>query len=189
MSSSPKRELWLVRHGETPASRGHTLAGWVDLPLTERGEAQASALRPLLTPESFLAVWSSDLARAVTTALLAFPSGDARPDRRLRELHFGSLEGRYWPELEKATLAALHRFEGFAAPEGESFDQLRTRVFSFIEDLAPGRHLIFTHGGVVRLLSREAGQDEFVATGSLVVMDWEDRRVLRRHDGEGSPPP
>ena len=39
-------ELWLVRHGETPASRGRTLAGWADVPLTEHGETQAAALRP-----------------------------------------------------------------------------------------------------------------------------------------------
>src|SRR5262245_12895168 len=106
---SPKRELWLVRHGETPASRGHTLPGWVDLPLTERGQDQARALRPLLEGERFTGVWSSDLARAVTTASLAFPFEAARADRRLRELHFGTLEGRYWPELEKAHIEALRR--------------------------------------------------------------------------------
>ena len=53
-----------MRHGETPASRGRTLAGWTDVPLTERGESQAAALRPVFAGEPFEGVWSSDLVRA-----------------------------------------------------------------------------------------------------------------------------
>ncbi|HSD65513.1 MAG TPA: histidine phosphatase family protein, partial [Vicinamibacteria bacterium] len=96
--SSGHRELWLVRHGETPASRGRTLAGWTDVPLTEHGEGQAAALRPLVAGERFDGVWSSDLRRAVTTARLAW--GEPRPDARLREMSFGTLEGRPWADLE-----------------------------------------------------------------------------------------
>jgi probable phosphoglycerate mutase len=137
------RELWLVRHGETPASKGRTLAGWTDVPLTPHGEEQAAALRPLLAREQFDGVWSSDLRRTVT------------------------------------------RFEGFVAPGGESFEGLPARVLSFLDGLAAGRHLVFTHGGVVRLLSREVGEDHFVSTGTLLVVDWDDRRLLSRKDGEG----
>ena len=181
------RELWLVRHGETAARRGHTLAGWVDVPLTERGEAEASALRTVLAGERFEDVWSSDLVRAVVSARLAW-GGEPRQERRLREIHFGDLEGRYWPELERTHRKGLERFEGFAAPGGESLAEFRARVLSFVEDLCPGRHLVFTHGGVLRLLSREVGHDQFAPTGSLIVLDWDGRRLLRRHDGEGSPP-
>lgn len=180
------RELWLVRHGETPASRGQTLAGWVDVPLTERGREEAQALRSVLADERFESVWSSDLVRAVTTARLAW--GEPRTERRLREIHFGSLEGRYWPDLDLAYRQGLERFEGFVAPEGESFDGFRLRVSSFIEELKPGRHLVFTHGGVLRLLTREVGDDRFVPTGSLVVIDWDGRRLLQRRDGAGPAP-
>ena len=183
---SARRELWLVRHGQTPASRAHTLAGWVDVPLTERGREEAEALRPVLANERFEGVWSSDLVRAVTSARLAW--GEPRPERRLREIHFGSLEGRYWPDLELAYRQGLERFEGFAAPEGESFDDLRLRVLAFVEELKPGRHLLFSHGGVLRLLTREVGHDRFVPTGTLVVIDWDGRRLLRRRDGGGPAP-
>jgi probable phosphoglycerate mutase len=178
------RELWLVRHGETPASLGRTLAGWADVPLTERGEAQAAALRPLLEGERFDGVWSSDLRRAARTARLAI-AADAREDRRLREMSFGSLEGRPWETLDESWQQALARFEGFAPPGGETFSDLRRRVLSFVESLPPGRHLVFTHGGVVRLISREVGEDRFVPTGSLLVLDWEARRLIFRKDGEG----
>jgi len=177
------RELWLVRHGETPASRGQRLAGWTDVPLTERGEDQASALRPLLAGERFEGVWSSDLRRAVATARLAW--GEPQQDARLREMGFGSLEGRLWASLDPQVEEALARFEGFAAPGGETFGDLRARVLSFLGGLPAGRHLVFTHGGVVRLLSREVGEDYFVPTGTLLVLDWDARRLLSRKDGEG----
>ena len=181
--SSGHRELWLVRHGETPASLGRTLAGWADVPLTGRGEEQARALRPVLGGERFEGVWSSDLRRAVATARLA--RGEPRQDARLREMSFGSLEGQPWETLEARLQEGIARFEGFAAPGGESFDALRSRVLAFVDGLEPGRHLVFTHGGVVRLLSREVGEDHFVPTGTLLVVDWEDRRLVSRRDGEG----
>ena len=176
------RELWLVRHGETPASRGHTLAGWADVPLTEHGEEEACALRALLAGERFDGVWSSDLRRAVATARLAW--GEPRLDARLREMSFGSLEGLLWESLDARGQEALARFEGFAAPGGESFEDLRARVLSFLDGLPAGRHLVFTHGGVVRLLSREVGEDRFLPTGTLLVLDWDARRLLSRRDGE-----
>jgi probable phosphoglycerate mutase len=177
------RELWLVRHGETPASRGHTLAGWEDVPLTARGEEQARALRSVLRGERFDGVWSSDLRRALSTARLAW--GEPRQDARLREMSFGSLEGAAWEALEPRWKEALAHFEGFEAPGGETFAQLQTRVLAFVAGLPSGRHLVFTHGGVVRLLSREVGEDRFVPTGTLLVVDWDARRLVSRRDGEG----
>jgi len=174
------RELWLVRHGETPASRGRTLAGWIDVPLTPRGEDEARSLRPQLQGAPFDGVWSSDLRRAITTARLAW--GEPRQDGRLREIHFGALEGIAYETMDRQWLEGLMRFEGFEAPEGESFVRLRQRVMSFVGDLPPGRHLLFTHGGVVRLLAREVGEDRFVPTGTLLVVDWEGRKLLRQHE-------
>ncbi len=62
-------------------------------------------------------------------------------------------------------------------------------MLSFVDSLGPGRHLLFTHGGVVRLLSREAGADSFVPTGTLLVVDWDARRILSRTDDAGSGEP
>jgi probable phosphoglycerate mutase len=183
-SSSGHRELWLVRHGETPASRGQVLAGWEDVPLTEYGEDQARALRLALDGKTFDGVWSSDLRRARTTARLAWEAA-ARPDRRLREMSFGQLEGLPWEALDPRWQEAMVRFEGFEPPGGETFEDLRRRVLEFVNGLPSGRHLVFTHGGVLRLLSREAGEDHFVPTGTLLVLDWESRRIVFRREGEG----
>jgi probable phosphoglycerate mutase len=177
-----RRELWLVRHGETPASRGRTLAGWTDVPLTERGEAQAAALRPVLSDQAFDGVWASDLQRAVATARLAL--GEPRQDPRLREMSFGRLEGEPYLTMEARWQEGLMRFEGFSSPGGESYEDLHARVHAFVEELPPGRHVLFTHGGVVRLLAREVGEDRFVPTGTLLVLDWDARRLLARREGE-----
>ena len=93
-------------------------------------------------------------------------------------MSFGSLEGLPWETLEARWQEALVRFEGFEPPGGETFDDLRRRVLDFVDSLPPGRHLVFTHGGVLRLLSREVGEDHFVPTGSLLVVDWEGRRIV-----------
>lgn len=187
MSATATLELWLVRHGETPASRDRTLAGWTNVPLTEEGERQAVALRPRLAGQQFDSVWASDLDRALHTARLAW--GEPRQDARLREMSFGGLEGRSWEALLPEERDGLVRFAGFAAPGGESFEALRARVISLVDSLGPGRHLFFTHGGVVRVLSREAGEDSFLPTGTLLVIDWSGRRIVSRTDGAGEASP
>jgi probable phosphoglycerate mutase len=102
-------------------------------------------------------------------------------------MSFGRLEGQAWETLDPRWQDAMIRFEGFEPPEGETFDDVRRRVLAFVAALPPGRHLVFTHGGVLRLLSRELGEDQFVPTGSLLVVDWEARRIVFRRDGEGEP--
>lgn len=170
------KELWLVRHGETVRSRDRLIAGWADIPLTERGEEEARALAPQLAGRVFDTVTTSDLLRAVTTARLAW--GEVPVDPRLREVSFGDLEGHPWETLPEEHRQGLYSFREFSFPGGEAHDELVARVLAFVDDLPEGRHLIFTHGGVVRLLAREAGADTFPPTGSLTVLDWPARSIL-----------
>lgn len=160
--------LWLVRHGETDWSAAGRLNGWRDVPLNERGRAQARGLADRLRDQRFVATWSSDVKRSTETARLA----DRSPaiDRRLRELDFGALEGMTWGELDEATQRALIGFDRFQAPGGESVAMLQARVADFIAGLDLGDHLVFTHGGVIRLLMREAGLDRGVEPGEIVVV-------------------
>ncbi len=173
-------EIWLVRHGETPASRDGVLAGWADVPLTPRGVEQAEAVRPALAGQRFDSAWCSDLQRAVDTARLAW--GDALRDPRLREINFGELEGHAWAALDPDVRRSFAEFNGFSPSGGESLPQVRERVRAFLAGLAPGRHLAFTHGGVIRLLTRECGHDAFVPTGTVVGLDWTRSRLLFTRD-------
>lgn len=169
-------ELWLVRHGETTSNASRRLAGWSDPPLTEAGRRQAAALREVLEENPFNQVWSSDLERAVTTARLAW--GDPRPDARLREINFGDLEGLSYDQVDLAFAQVFLEFRDFRIPGGESHDEFHGRVHGFVDALEPGRHLLFVHGGVVRILTQDLGLDRFVDTGTVVGMDWTGRRLL-----------
>jgi probable phosphoglycerate mutase len=163
-------ELWLVRHGATDWSDAGRITGWIDVPLNDRGRSQARLLRARLRRENFDGVWASDLSRACETAHLAL--GNASTDARLRELNFGALEGRTWDQCAPAVQAQLVSFDDFAAPGGESVSRLKARVVDFAESLSTGVHIVFTHGGVIRVLLRTSGRDRSVLPGEVVRFDF-----------------
>jgi probable phosphoglycerate mutase len=183
--TTTRLELWLVRHGETTASAARRIAGGSNPPLSDRGRHEARSVGKALAGEDFTAVWSSDLDRTVESARLAW--GEPSIDHRLRELDFGVWEGSSYDAVDPAVRSVFHRFRGFSIEGGDSYDAFRRRVLSFVGELAPGRHLLFVHGGVIRVLTQDLGLDRFVGTGSLVVVDWARRRLLSVH--EPSPPP
>lgn len=178
-------ELWLVRHGQTTASVARRIAGGSNPPLTEVGRTEAAALRPLLEGQVFDSVYASDLDRAMTTARLAW--GEAKPEPRLREVDFGPWEGRGYDDVDPTVTGVFLQFREFEIPGGDSHRDFRRRVHSFIDELTPGRHLLFVHGGVIRVLTQDLGLDRFVATGTLVVVDWTRPKVLSVSE-PGAPP-
>ena len=163
-------EVWLVRHGHTEWSGAGRYTGWTDVALTPEGEAQARSLPSMLPAGPDVTAWSSDLARCVRTAELA--GLEPRVDRRLRELDFGAIEGLTWDEVPTDLQEALMSFDDFEAPDGESVDAFRARVFAFLDELPPGRHIVVTHGGVVRLLLRAARHDIAVTPGQVEHIRW-----------------
>lgn len=93
---------------------------------------------------------ASELARELARRLGA----PLRCDERLRELHFGSWEGRTWSELEQnepAALAAWMRdWQGARPPGGESAAELEHRVRRCLDELPAVPTLLVTHAGVIR---------------------------------------
>jgi probable phosphoglycerate mutase len=170
-------EIWLVRHGETTANAANVLSGWSDVPLTPKGEDQARALKPLLAGHRFDGVWSSDLRRAIATAELATGAAP-RTDARLREMCFGEFEARPWAEIDALLREDLLAFVSFSAPGGEDLVAFKARVIDFANRLDPGRHLVFTHGGAIRALTMDLGEDRFLPNGGLCALDWTRREVL-----------
>ncbi|MGH2747566.1 MAG: hypothetical protein ACRDKB_06545, partial [Actinomycetota bacterium] len=45
---------------------------------------------------------------------------------------------------------------------------LRSRILAFTDTLSDGRHLVFTHGGVIRVLLRLMGRDHQLPPGGLM---------------------
>lgn len=174
------KELWLVRHGTTEWNASGKIQGHADIPLNVLGEEQARAVGQKLSEISFDAVWSSDLGRARRTAQLA-GFLRAQPDPRIRELDFGGCEGLTWDELDGLTRDDLMAYEGFHAPSGESTASLTARVTEFVDELPDGRHLLFTHGGVVRALLHECGEGPtHLQNGSVTRIAWDVKKKLGR---------
>jgi broad specificity phosphatase PhoE len=150
--------LLFIRHAETDfAGRfcGHT-----DPPVNERGFAQISQLLERLRSEAIDVVYSSDLARAVTTAeAIAVPVVTLPA---LREIYFGEWEGLSWPEIEARDAVYARQwsdnFPRLAAPGGESFASFESRVLSQIAVLRQEtlHHCaaVVTHAGVMRVVLR-----------------------------------
>lgn len=110
-------------------------------------------------------VWSSSLSRCrIPAERLAEAFGiQARIDRRLLEVDFGSWEGRSWEQLEREDsqrLAAwMENWQTLPPPGGESLDALMERVSSWWADRSDsdGLHVLVAHAGVVRALLVIAG--------------------------------
>jgi len=87
--------LYLVRHGETELSSEHAYSGRRDVPLTERGRAQAREAGERLRGAGVDAIYSSPLGRAVDTAraIEELTGAPLKIDDRLVEIDYGPLEG------------------------------------------------------------------------------------------------
>ncbi|GAA2029710.1 phosphoglyceromutase [Pseudokineococcus marinus] len=93
--------LVLLRHGESEWNAKNLFTGWVDVPLSEKGEAEARRGGELLAAEGLLPdlVHTSLLRRAITTANLALDAADRHwvpvtRSWRLNERHYGALQGK-----------------------------------------------------------------------------------------------
>ncbi len=116
-----------------------------------------------LTGQTFDAVYSSDLARALVTAEIVAERLAAQPDVRidegLREIDVGLLSGKDTPQLrtEHADYLEALRADPWNTrrPGGESMKDLYERAGTSFQAMrarhAGGRVLVFTHGGVVRV--------------------------------------
>lgn len=168
--------VWLIRHGETHWNEQRRFQGWTDTGLSATGRHQAEIAKRYIARSVFDGVWASDLNRAVETARIL--AGEPVLDTRLRELDFGSLEGATWQDLDPTVRDALLEFDGFSAPHGETVDQLRLRVQSFMDELASGDHLVVTHAGVIRTILASCGVEAHPSHCQITEINWTEKKVL-----------
>jgi len=93
--------LVLLRHGESEWNAKNLFTGWVDVPLSEKGRAEAAHGGELLKEAGVLPekLFTSMLRRAITTANLALDAADrhwipVERNWRLNERHYGALQGK-----------------------------------------------------------------------------------------------
>ena len=185
-------DLVLVRHGQSLWNLENRFTGWVDVPLTAEGEAEARRAGERLTGMSFDVAYTSTLVRAQETLrLLCETAGLDLPvirDQALNERHYGDLQG-----LNKAETAERYGDEqvhiwrrSFATPppNGEALKHTAERTLPFFErailgDIKLGKNvLVVAHGNSNRSIVMDLEQiseDEIMgvelATGIPLVYD------------------
>jgi len=109
------RKLILLRHGESEWNAKNLFTGWVDVRLSQKGEAEAKRGGELLKERGLLpdVVHTSLLRRAIATSQIALDAADRQwipvhRSWRLNERHYGALQGK-----DKAQTLAQYGEEQF----------------------------------------------------------------------------
>ncbi len=159
--------LVLLRHGESQWNLENRFTGWVDVPLSSKGEEEARAAGVKLAGLTFDHLFTSVLQRAIQTADLAcaaagFADLPTSRDQALNERHYGDLQG-----LNKAETAQQYgeeqvkiwrRSYDVRPPNGESLADTAARVLPYYEAhilplLQAGKNvLVVAHGNSLRAL-------------------------------------
>ena len=161
------KQLYLVRHGDTPWTQEARLQGQTDVPLSSDGHRQAREVAEHLARVEFDAAYTSDLSTALETAT-AILRAQFRPvplvsDPGLREISDGTYEGWSLAAAAKAEPRIAERLDGrvpavdFAPPGGESIRQVFMRqrdvASRLVDDDIGRRILIVGHGWALRLFA------------------------------------
>ena len=185
ISPSPSMKFILTRHTTTDWNIIGKQQGWTDIPLNERGKAEAHVLAQKFVGLDIDAIVCSDLKRTSETAeiintVLALP---LHRDARLRECCFGEIQGltqqesieKYGPTLAHmwANEATAYDFRPYG---GESRDQVLARhkeVLNMLVRENPGKTMLLVgHDlGLLTLLTG-LGYDSGVRVGDYRVLEY-----------------
>ena len=154
--------LYLVRHGQTDASRANRFCGRIDPPLNATGLAMADALAAryghAAKDGGFDEIVASPLLRARQTAA---PTARAAGlsvvlDDGLVEIAYGEWDGRAEADVERDDAARFHAWAAHpgrvAPPGGETGADIAVRALAAVERIR-ARH---TGGGKVLVVSHKA---------------------------------
>ncbi len=160
-------DLILLRHGQSQWNLENRFTGWVDVPLSPRGEEEARNAGTKLAGRRIDQLYTSTLVRAIDTARIAFETAKianvpTTRDAALNERMYGDLQGLNKAEAAKkfgdAQIHTWRRSYDVRPPGGESLADTAARVIPYWEqhilpDLRAGKNvLIAAHGNSLRAL-------------------------------------
>jgi broad specificity phosphatase PhoE len=155
--------LYMVRHGQTSASRENRFSGSSDPPLTAVGEAMAEAFAEAYSPLSWAGIYSSPMLRTRQTveALCRRTGVQATLDEGLREIDYGEWEGLKQDEVKQRWPEAFeHWAEDVAsrgAPGGETAFHVAARSMRVVERVRTlhehGNVLLVSHKATLRVIT------------------------------------
>ncbi|HEV3258910.1 MAG TPA: histidine phosphatase family protein [Gemmataceae bacterium] len=178
--SQPLPAIYLARHGETAWTVSGQHTGLTDLPLTERGEANARRLGERLKGLTFPHVFTSPLQRACRTCELAGFGGVAKIDPDLVEWNYGAYEGLTTADIRKER--PDWRIFRDGCPGGESVAEVGARADRVVARLRAvgGDVLLFSSAHFLRVLAARwlgldasAGRYLVLSTATLSMLGYE----------------
>ena len=194
--------LALVRHGQSLWNLQNRFTGWIDVPLTPRGEDEARRAGVALRDSgaTFDVAYTSALTRAQATLTLVLQeSGYDLPvirDQALNERHYGDLQGldkdRTRARFGDEQVHLWRRSYDVPPPNGESLKDTAARTLPFFErailgDIALGNDvLVVAHGNSNRaivMMLDDLAEDEVpgleLRTGIPLVYDLDEDGTVR----------
>ena len=160
-------DLILLRHGQSQWNLENRFTGWVDVPLSPKGEAEARAAGEKLRGRRIDQLFTSVLKRAIDTATIALAAAGITGvpvvrDAALNERMYGDLQGLNKAEAAKkwgdAQIKLWRRSYDVKPPGGESLADTAARVLPYWEShlrpaIVAGRNvLVAAHGNSLRAL-------------------------------------
>jgi len=161
--------LVLVRHGQSLWNLENRFTGWVDVPLTAQGRAEAARAGSLLKGMRFDVAYTSALRRAQDTlAIMLAEMGADVPvirDQALNERHYGDLQGLNKDDMRRQfgdeQVKIWRRSYDVPPPGGEALKDTAARTVPFFErcilgDIRQGKDvLVVAHGNSNRSIVME----------------------------------
>ena len=187
--------LVLVRHGQSLWNLENRFTGWVDVPLTDTGRAEARRAGELLKGFRFQVAYTSVLSRAEETLSIVLDTIGVRlpiiRDQALNETHYGDLQGLNKEDTAKRygadQVKLWRRSYDVPPPNGESLELTAKRTLPFYDrciagDLRQGKNvLVVAHGNsnrsIVMRLDQLTGEQVValeLATGAPLVYEMAD---------------
>jgi probable phosphoglycerate mutase len=154
--------LHFIRHGDTEASGDGVFCGDLDIPLAPSGVTQAAALAQVVRKWKVESVFVSSKLRARMTAepTCRALGLEAKVEEGLREIGYGSWEGRHETEIrasEPEAFAAWTTDPGTRSPPGgESGFMIAARAMPIVARIAEthrGDVLVFSHKATIRIVT------------------------------------
>lgn len=160
-------QLILLRHGESQWNLENRFTGWIDVPLSPKGEDEARAAGRKLKGYRFDRAYASVLKRAIETLRIVLEivgqTGiPVEKDQALNERLYGDLQGLNKDETVRKygaeQVKLWRRSYDVRPPGGESLKDTAERVLPYFErrirpELLAGRTLLVAaHGNSLRAL-------------------------------------
>ena len=197
------KHVVLIRHGESQWNLENRFTGWVDVPLSPKGEQEAREAGEKVRAFRFDHAFTSVLTRAIRTLeivldVIGQPGLPVEQDQALNERMYGELQGLNKTEtVEKygeAQVKVWRRSYDVRPPGGESLQDTAERVLPYYRErvwprLAKGETLlVVAHGNSLRALvmhldglSREEVLELNIPTGAPLLYELDDQGQAVTH--------